>query len=310
MSYKLALVGYGKIARDQHMPAIAANPNFELVAIADPVARSEHLPSYKDVESLLAHEAVDGIVMCQPPQTRYAAAQIALEAGKHVLLEKPPALTVAEVEQLHALAQVRGVSLFTAWHSRYGAGAAAAKAWVAAHPPTHIAIHWKEDVRHWHPGQEWLWQHGGFGVFDPGINAFSLLCEIIGEDVRMESAALETPSNRQMPIAATLALSTSRAVPIEVAFDFLQMGEQTWDIIFGAGAEQLVLQQGGHKLLCNGAPLSCAPRDEYASLYTRFAELLSTGESEVITAPLQLVQDALAHGSNTEVEPFHYAVMD
>ena len=40
-------------------------------------------------------------------------------------------------------------------------------------------IIWKEDVHHWHPGQRWIWEPGGFGVFDPGINALSVLTEIL-----------------------------------------------------------------------------------------------------------------------------------
>ena len=42
-----------------------------------------------------------------------------------------------------------------------------------------MRIDWRESVRKWHPGQEWVWEPGGFGVCDPGINAMSIFTEIM-----------------------------------------------------------------------------------------------------------------------------------
>ena len=40
-----------------------------------------------------------------------------------------------------------------------------------------LQVTWKEDIRRWHPGQDWILAAGGFGIFDPGINAFSILTQ-------------------------------------------------------------------------------------------------------------------------------------
>src|SRR3546814_7748731 len=69
--------------------------------------------------------------MCQPPQARFAAAAKAIRAGKHVLLEKPPGATLAEVEALTRLAEASATTIFAAWHSRYAPGVAPARAWLA-----------------------------------------------------------------------------------------------------------------------------------------------------------------------------------
>src|SRR3546814_6207365 len=69
--------------------------------------------------------------MCQPPQARFEAAAKAIRAGKHVLLEKPPGATLAEVEALTRLAEASATTLFAAWHSRYAPGVAPARAWLA-----------------------------------------------------------------------------------------------------------------------------------------------------------------------------------
>ena len=59
-------------------------------------------------------------------------------------------------------------------------------------------------MRRWHPGQEWIWKAGGFGVFDPGINALSIATHIIPKSFFVTSAILDFPDNRQAPIAAVV----------------------------------------------------------------------------------------------------------
>jgi D-galactose 1-dehydrogenase len=181
---KLGLVGFGKIARDQHLPAIAGCEGAELVAVASRHARADGLANYTSLEDMLAAEPeLDAIVMCQPPQVRYDAARTALMAGKHVFLEKPPGVTVCEVDALAALARAKGVSLFASWHSRYAAGVAPAREWLAARSLRKASITWKEDVRHWHPGQAWIFEAGGFGVFDPGIKSLSIHTQGVTEPI-------------------------------------------------------------------------------------------------------------------------------
>src|SRR3546814_14801298 len=87
----------------------------------------------------------------------------------------------------------------------------------------------KEDVRVWHPGQEWIWE-SGIGVFDPGINALSVLTKLIGDTVLLDTAALRFPSNRPAPLAADLPLSPG-TLPLDVAFDFAPPGPHTGDIV-------------------------------------------------------------------------------
>src|SRR3546814_14231220 len=91
------------------------------------------------------------------------------------MLEKPPAATTTEISALADHARARGVTLFATWHSREAAGVAGARDWLSDKRIRAAHIRWKEDIRRWHPGQEWILDAGGFGVFDPGINALSIL---------------------------------------------------------------------------------------------------------------------------------------
>src|SRR4026207_1737985 len=121
---KIALVGIGKIARDQHVPALRSNPAFELVAAASPNHKLEGVQNFSDIQALLAAMPdVDAISVCTPPQVRYDIARYALEQGRHVLLEKPPGATLNEVSALIDLAAQRNVALFATWHSREAAAA-------------------------------------------------------------------------------------------------------------------------------------------------------------------------------------------
>ena len=173
---KVALVGIGKIARDQHVPALAASPDWELAATVSRSGTVEGVESFTDFAAMLAARPDIGTVsLCLPPQPRYPYAEAALRAGRHVMLEKPPGQTLAEVHALERLAAAQGVTLYATWHSRMAEAVAPAKAWLADKVVRRAHITWREDVRKWHPGQDWVFEPGGMGVFDPGINALSIL---------------------------------------------------------------------------------------------------------------------------------------
>ena len=205
---RVAIVGFGKIARDQHVPAIAATEGVELVAVADPVASLPGVPHAATlVELLRGGLDIDAVAICTPPQVRQAQAAIALAAGKHVLLEKPPGATVAEITPLSAAARAAGRTLFTAWHSRYAPAVEPTRQLLAGRQINSIRIIWKEDVRVWHPGQAWIFEPGGLGVFDPGINALSILTRILPQPLFVTSADLggeAAPRCRQGGISRAL----------------------------------------------------------------------------------------------------------
>ncbi len=160
----IALIGTGKIARDQRVPAIGQNNVFELVAAASPVDPLSGVPNFPSVEALFENVSrLDAVAVCTPPQVRYRIARYALEHGCHVLLEKPPGSTLREVRSLISMAQHRQLTLFAAWHAREASGVQPARDWLAQRRVRNVQVHWKEDVRIWHPGQAWIWKARGLG---------------------------------------------------------------------------------------------------------------------------------------------------
>jgi D-galactose 1-dehydrogenase len=302
---KIAIVGLGKIARDQHVPSIAASSEFELIAVASPHHALEDVPSFKSIEALVqALPEVEAVALCTTPQVRFDIARFALEHGKHVLLEKPPGVTVSEVRALIDIARHHSAVLFASWHSRYGQAVEPARAWLAGRKILGATITWKEDVRVWHPGQPWIWKAGGLGVFDPGINALSILTRLMPGALALRSAALFFPRNCETPIAAQLSLSDPRGVITQVELDFLQTGLQTWNIDVETDAGRLRLSMGGTVLTLNDEPVPIAQAAEYGNLYAHFGHLVRERSSDVDYAPLQLVADAFLCGRRIEVDPF------
>jgi D-galactose 1-dehydrogenase len=302
---KIAIVGVGKIVRDEHVPALADNPAFELAAVASPHSKLDGVDNYTSLDDLLmARPDVEAVAVCTPPQVRHAIARKALLAGKHVLLEKPPGATVGEVETLRDLANSQGVCLYATWHSRHAPAVAQANAWVEAHPVSKVEIVWREDVRRWHPGQAWIWEAGGLGVFDPGINALSIATLIL-PPFFLTGCDLSFPANRQAPIAAKIEFHLQGAETMTADFDWRQEGPQTWDIrIEAKDGSRLRMAMGGRELEIDDAPVPQEPEREYGGIYDRFAELIATKAHDVDVRPLIQVADAFLLGRRLEVEPF------
>ena len=307
---RIAVIGVGKIARDEHLPSIARDDRFALAAVVSGSgAEVPGVPTFRDAAELYAAgPAIDAVAICTPPSARTGLVRQAIDAGVDVLMEKPPTPTVGELRDLADHARAKGRVLFTTWHSQYNAAVDALKARLAGQVLRRLAITWKEDVRRWHPGQAWIWEAAGFGVFDPGINALSILTRVLPEPAFVRSARLLTPANRAMPIAAEIAFA-SRALAeggeMTAAFDWRQTGEQTWEIAADlADGTALRLTGGGTTLSVDGSVVEDAPRHEYDRIYARFAELVASRASHVDPAPFELVADAFLVGRREDVEPF------
>ncbi|KAA2241040.1 Gfo/Idh/MocA family protein [Salinarimonas soli] len=307
-AHRIGIVGYGKIAQDQHVPVIKGGDAFVLVAVSS--TRGAGPPGldriFRDYRDMLAMGDLDAVAICTPPNVRHAIARDALAAGKHVMLEKPPAATLSELEDLARRASAANLTLFTTWHSQANAGVDEARRRLQGQRVRRLAITWREDVRRWHPGQTWIWEAGGFGVFDPGINGLSILTKIFPDPIFVQAATLSFPANADAPIAADLVFSTGRGEEdLRANFDWREDGPQIWDIVVETEAGQtLHLAEGGSRLSVDGREVVAQPPAEYEGLYARFGELINAGTSEVDAAPFRLVADAFMIGRRVQVEPF------
>jgi predicted dehydrogenase len=303
----IAIIGYGKIAEDQHVPSISANPRFELVASS---SRSGNgvAKRFTDWRELIRNvEGLKAVAITTPPEPRYAIARECILAGLDCLLEKPPTAGLAEIADLGSLAEAKGVSLFTTWHAQHHSTVGAAAKALAGKRIRSMQILWHEDVHKWHPGQQWIWEAGGFGVFDPGINAFSIATRIFPGGLFVEAANLFVPKNAQTAIAADVTFYSPEADgPLSASLDWRRTEGEEWTIaIQSTDGTNIRLEEGGARLTLNGKIIADNGIGEYPDIYRTFVDLIDEDRSLVDVAPLRLVADCLLVGSRTTVEAVH-----
>lgn len=123
---RVGLVGYGFAGQTFHAPVLSAVPGMELAAVAssqgDKVAAEwPGAAVVADVGALVAGQDVDLVVVATPNAQHFPVAKAALEAGKHVVVDKPFTLDASEARELAALAQRRGVLLSVYQNRRFDA---------------------------------------------------------------------------------------------------------------------------------------------------------------------------------------------
>ena len=124
---RVGVLGAGAWAQSAHLPGFKRDPRCELVAIADPVVeRARALAEQFDIphvydshEALIAREDIDLVDACTPSATHFALSWAALEAGKHVLCEKPVAYDFRDTQRAAALAASKGLKTKLGFTFRY-----------------------------------------------------------------------------------------------------------------------------------------------------------------------------------------------
>ena len=118
----VGLIGFGLSGRYFHAPFLATNPHFKLSKVVTRNSASVHdfdptIAVVSSTDELLADSNIDLIFVCTPNDLHFPYAKAALEAGKHVVIEKPFTNTTAEADILIALAAEKGLTL-TAYQNR------------------------------------------------------------------------------------------------------------------------------------------------------------------------------------------------
>jgi len=308
---KIAVIGVGKIAQDQHLPVIDASEDFELAATVSTRGIGHGgVPVFRTPAELYAAlPQVSLVSVCTPPNVRHAYVREALDAGKDVMMEKPPTTTISELDDLVAHAARLDRVLFQTWHSQYNAAVERTRVLLAEQGVQSARIDWRESVRKWHPGQDWVWEPGGFGVCDPGINALSIFTRVMPFPVFVERARLTFPANRQTPVDVEIVFKSGQPHRPEMSagFNWLEESGEIWTIRFVTGTgDAISLEDGGRTLRVNGAVVLQHGDAEYAGIYERFADLLDARQSDVDAAPLRLMSDVFLMGARENGPDFHW----
>lgn len=278
-----------------------------LAATASHQGEVPGVESFPDVQALLAARPdIDTISLSIPPVPRFEVAAAVLAAGRNLMLEKLPGATLAEVHILRDMARAQGVSIFASWHSRMAHAVAPASCLAGRQGHLYSAGSSGARTRRWHPGQDWIFAPGGMGVFDPGINALSILTEILPHPTRVLNAEfLDIPENRQAPIAARLDLAGG----ISADFDFRQAGPADLDMEFTTNAGSPWRCAWGEICWRFGGQIIAGRDDiggEYPALYARMAERGAQREIGFWTCRRWCWRPMLTLGRRNGVAPFTF----
>jgi len=124
---RIGIVGCGRVTTEWHLPALAGLDEAVVVAVADldrgradAVARRFGVPAAQSsAEALIAEGGAEAVAVCVPAREHTAVARMALEAGLHVLVEKPLALSVPEADELIRLAEASAGSAAVGFNLRH-----------------------------------------------------------------------------------------------------------------------------------------------------------------------------------------------
>ncbi|MEU4423353.1 Gfo/Idh/MocA family oxidoreductase [Actinoplanes sp. NPDC024001] len=192
--YRAAVVGTGAIAA-AHAQAIQDHPDrVRLTAVADldadrarTFAEAWHAPAVAtDLTALLAGGELDLVHLCTPPSTHAPLARQCLEAGVHVLVEKPPTLSLAELDELAEVSRDTGAHVATVFQHRFGAGAVRLRAMTAAGELGRPLLatcetQWFRDAAYFAVPWRGRWEtEGGGPTMGHGIHQFDLLLSVLG----------------------------------------------------------------------------------------------------------------------------------
>ena len=125
---RIGVVGCGGIANGKHMPNLAKIPEVEMVAFCDIIPEraekaakkfgTEDAKTYTDYKELIKDETIDVIHVCTPNRSHSFITIDSLEAGKHVMCEKPMAKTYAEAKAMYEASVRTGKLLSIGYQNR------------------------------------------------------------------------------------------------------------------------------------------------------------------------------------------------
>ena len=135
---RIGIIGCGGIANQKHLPSLHTLPNVEIVAFCDIIVEKAEAAAkrygtpdakvYKDYKELLKDKSIEVVHVCTPNRSHSFITVDALEAGKHVMCEKPMAINAAEAKKMVDAAKRTGKKLTIGYQNRHRPDSLFAKA--------------------------------------------------------------------------------------------------------------------------------------------------------------------------------------
>ena len=309
---RVGLVGVGAAAQVNHIPALKRTEGVELVALVDRdpekasrVAQKFQVPRvHVRLDDMLADEEVDAVDICTPNFLHAPIASAALEAGKHVLCERPLARNGDEAATMLKAAKKADRMLMCCVQHRFRPDAQLLKKFVDKGDLGDIFLAksgWLRQRTEW-DSDEWRAQKresGGGVVLDLGFQMLDLSLWILGSPaVESVTASVHRQKKGDVEDSATafFRLSTGATLTLELTWGLLMEKDFAYVNLFGSGGAALMnplrIHKGMHGSLVNVTPTMETSRNQYKQSIemqiSHFADALRRGAK-----PMGLAEEIL-----------------
>jgi predicted dehydrogenase len=209
-----------------HVPIYAEREDVDLVAVADAdphkaeaLSRRFQVPLVLTDEALIAHDAVDAVVICTPNHLHETMAIAALEAGKHVFVERPLAITSEGAQRVIDVAERAGRVLVVGMPHRFRPGVAALRNFIAGGELGDLYAVRGSWMTRLMPGSRHTWRYdraqaGGGALVDLGVPALDLCLWLVGFPAMKRVSCVTSPHGAPIEDAATLMAETADGVAL------------------------------------------------------------------------------------------------
>jgi predicted dehydrogenase len=223
---RVGVIGTGAISQVVHVPIFAEREDVDLIAVSDAdVHKAEALSRRFDVphvltsDAMIAREDLDAVVISTPNHLHEEMATAALQAGKHVFVERPLATTSAGAQRVIAAAERTGRILVVGMPHRVRPGVAALRNFIAGGELGDLYAVRGSWMTRLMPGSRHSWRYdrkeaGGGALIDLGVPALDLCLWLVGFPAMTRVSCVTSPGEGSVEDAATLMAETAEGVAL------------------------------------------------------------------------------------------------
>ncbi|MGI8419933.1 MAG: Gfo/Idh/MocA family protein [Candidatus Levyibacteriota bacterium] len=295
LPFNLGLIGFGSCGKIQYDALKTVRSQFSLQMVSDIEKKSmkDTVRFTNNYTEILKNPAIEAVSIATPPSTHFEIAIDALSAGKHVLVEKPHALTVDQCNQMIAMAKQKEKVLFMSFHARYHPVVEAARKELTGKDVTGIRIQYSEYAPNYHASDGWIFNpeiSGGGVLMDSGINALSIVTYVLPNlpGFTVSDAQFKNVEHFKVETKAQVEFTFGQAGRGSISMDWMNTGPEVRQVIFTADGHEYTVDIVKNIFSKDGImPMSVDPYrktvdqvSEYKGVYQHFAELLANGVSQ------------------------------
>ncbi len=269
---RIGIVGTGAVAQLVHLPICTERTDVDVVALADAEAdKAEALAErfgvgrVQSTEELVKSEDIDAVILCTPNHLHENEAVVALEHGRHVLVERPMALTPEGCQRVMDTAQDHGRIAMVGMSHRFRPDVAALRGSVHGGDLGSVYAGRATWMNRYVPLGRTTWRQkpseaGGGALMDLGVQCLDLLLWVLGQpDIRCVKALAST-GKLDVEDAATLLMETASgaALTIDVSWHFFARNDRHYLRVLGSDGSGHLPPLEIYKLL-GGRPMDVTP---------------------------------------------------